>query len=241
MFVGVVDHLPGLQELVPALEGLAKGQRCALRPFELDAPSSQPLGPQVGDQVDAFQLGSLVPFRQAEPCGNGGQADPDLLLDPQLARELGTGEGLGFGLVDVCAVLLELSPLPVDALSHLGSLHLDQAELPFDEGRRLLALQLVVPVVGELALITNAIDGDVDVDASLIPVHDQGMGEAFQAHVFEVALHVPTDLLIVRILGRGIGQAVVQDRHFDLGPEPPDEPHFGGQVGHRPARKGAPD
>jgi hypothetical protein len=191
--------------------------------------------------VDALKLGGLAPFRQAEPCGNGRQTDPNLLFDPQLVRHLGTGEGLGFRLVDVGAILLELSPLPVDALSHLGPLHLDQAELPLDEGRSLLAPQLVVPVVGELALVSNSIDGDVDVDAPLIPVHDQGMGEAFQTHVLKVALHVPANLLVGRILGRGIGQAVVQDRHFNLGTEPPDEPHFGGQLGHRLARKGAPD
>lgn len=122
--------------------------------------------------MDALELGGLVPFRQAEACGNGRQPDPDLLLEPQLARQFGTSE-LGFDLADVGAVLLELSsPLPVDALSHLGPLHLEQAELPLDEGRGVLAPRLVVPVVGELTLVSNSIDGDVDMDASLIPVHD---------------------------------------------------------------------
>lgn len=68
-----------------------------------------------------------------------------------------------------------------------------------------MAPQLVVPVVGELTLISNSFDGDVDVDAPLILVHDRGMGEAFKAHVFEVAFHVSADLLAGRILCRGIG------------------------------------
>jgi hypothetical protein len=139
--------------------------------------------------MDALQLGGLVPFRQAEAGGNGRQPDPDLLFDPQLARQLRSGEGLGFGLVDVGTVLLELSPLPVDALSHFGPLHLDQAELPLDDRCGLLAPQLVVPVVGEPALISTSIDGDVDVDAALIPVRDQGTGDGWEtpckgSHIF---------------------------------------------------------